>query len=183
MQLSVRHLNYLREKDAKLYELVTDLQSGIERLSTQLAANPNGDMPTPPPVSSVTVSASNGIFSAAIFDNNPVLRGITYFLEISTVPEFMPRPYVISLGPSRNWVGFLGSGTWYFRAYSQYPSSGPSAVVYFGTSTAPTAVTGGGSVPTPPLATGAGSGTARSDGTSTGAGYGFVNQRGRVSLK
>lgn len=182
MRLSIRNLDYLRQKDHLLYQAVMDLKSGIDNMASQLVANPNGETSAPPQISSLTVTASNGVFTATIFDNNPVLRGIEYFLEFGTVANF-GQPTVVSLGPSRQWVGFLGSQTFYFRAYSQYPTSPPSAPVYFGNSSSPTGVAGGGTVSGGLTGTGTGSGTGSSIGTNGGEGYGRLRSRGTVRFE
>ena len=182
MNLSVRHLDYIRTKDARLYDAISDIKAGIERMARQLVANPSGEVGAPPTPSSLSVTASNGSFAATIFDNNPVLRGIVYFLEVATGPTFDNPVLIVFLGPSRQWTGFLGSGTYYFRAFSQYPTSAPSLPVYFGSANSPTGVAGGGTLaaPTP---TGTGSGTASSNGYQGGAGYGFTTERGGVRLR
>lgn len=182
MKLSVRHLGYVRDKDPRLYEALSDIKAGIERMARQIVANPSGDVPAPPQISSLAVSANSGMFTLTIYDNNPVLRGIEYFVEYAGNTSFNGA-YCLSLGPSRNWVGFLGSPAYYFRAYSQYPSSPPSPPVYFGGAT-PSAVTGGGTInPSYTNTPGAGSGTAKSDGYLNGAGYGYNPTRGNVRLK
>ena len=184
MKLSVRNLNYIRGKDARLYEAIIDIRSGLERMARQVVANPSGQMPSPPQISSLTVAAANGVFSAQIYDNNPVLRGIEYFIEYSSTSNFQAgKFYVAHLGPSRDWQAFLGNVTMYFRAYSSYPTSEPSAPVYYGPPNNPTAVVGGGTITPPTRPAGAGSGTSPSDGSLGGSGYGRSTERGDVRLK
>jgi hypothetical protein len=62
----------------------------------------------------------------------------------------------------------IGNQTLYWRAYSQYLGSEPSAPVTFGTPA--TAVTGGGAAAGPQLQSSSGSGTAT--GTQGGSGFG-----------
>lgn len=181
MKLEVRNLPYLRGQDAKLAEAVEDILKLVGNAATQTAANPSGLVGPPPTISSLAVVAANGMFHAVIQDNRPVLRGISYFIEWSTTPNFA-QPHVIFLGPSRSHWMFFGSQTLYFRAYSQYPTGNPSEPVYFGTAASPTAVAGGGALAGPTPLPSPGSGTAPTTGLNGGAGYGHEPTRGKVKF-
>jgi hypothetical protein len=151
-----------------------DLASQIQAGFRQVNATPAGITPAPPIVSALSVMAADGIFDAQIQDNNAVQRGVVYFLEYSLVAS---GPWtVISLGPSRNWRGMLGNQTFFWRAYSQYPTSEPSSPIYFGGINNPTGVVGGGAAGPTPQAPG-GSGTSPSNGLSGGEGYGRQHAR------
>lgn len=164
----------LVQQDRRLVEALDELERQIKSVASQTDASPTNVTIPPPNIGSLTVIAANGVFDAVIFDESPVTRGITYFLEYSTSVNFS-QPHVITLGATRNWRGFLGNLTLYWRAYSQYRQSAPSATVYFG---APTAVVGGGAAG-PTLQPSAGSGTAPSAGTLGGSGFGREPIRGR----
>jgi len=74
--------------------------------------------------------------------------GLFYFAESDTTPAFS-SPRVYFMGASRNLYLQLGNQTLYWRAYSQYVGSLPSAPITFGSP--PTAVAGGGSAGPAPL--------------------------------
>lgn len=181
MALSQKNINYKRrnELDPITREALDSIFSQAVAGLRQCNADPSGHTPEPSPVSGISVLGADGVFDVQIQDNNEVNRGITYFLEYSTTPNFA-QPTVLHLGPSRNWRGFLGNQTLYWRVYKQYPTSPPTSPIYFGGATAPTGVVGGGaSGPTVQPSTG--SGTAPSSGLQGGSGYGFHNTRNSQS--
>jgi hypothetical protein len=143
---------------SKMYELFSSLQSAVGTVAQQTNTNPAGTPNAPPPVNALHVTASNGHFTAAITDNNEIRRGVGYWLEHADNPHFT-NPQIIHLGNARNWHGFLGNYTGYFRASSGYDSSPGNNHAYFGTSVQPTPVTGGGSIPAPQFLLSQGSGT------------------------
>lgn len=165
-QQQVRNLAYLRslsskefpELGAKLYEALTDIVGRQSNLEQQVNGNAQGQPAAPPAINALKVTAQNGHFSAAITDNGNVFRGIQYYIEHADNPQFT-NPTVVHLGDSRNWDKFLGNTTRYFRAYSSYASSPPSAAAYHGGAAAPQAVAGGGSVGGPAFQASQGSGT------------------------
>jgi len=170
--------SHVQKIDPLLAQALDSIVAQVQSVATQTAATINGFTPSPPVISALSVLASSGIFDIQIQDNNPVQRGINYFVEYSTTPNFA-QPHIVDLGASRSYRATWGNQTLYFRAYSQYPTSAPSEVVYFGASNAPTAVVGGGSAgPTPQASTG--SGTAPNTGTSGGEGFGAHPTRKRI---
>ncbi len=171
MTVTIRNLDYLRSKDPKLLEIVKDIQQAVTNIQqgTTVSANPKDATLPPPQVTSLAVTAADGIFQAVIKDTGTVNKGVTYFLEFDSDPTF-PQPHVIQLNAARTWRGSLGNLTTYWRAYSQYQGSMPSIPTTFGGST-PMAVVGGGSSG-PALPTSTGSGTASQTGQQGGAGLG-----------
>lgn len=155
-------------------EALNQLVQSHNALAANIGADPNGVFPTPQAIGSLTVTAANGLFDAAIIDasvvGNPKQTNIEYFLEYSSDPNFInPPAIVVPMGASRNIAHlFLGSRTLYFRAYSQYLNSQPSAKVTFGIP--PTAVVGGGAIagPTPNASQGSGSANAGTPGSGFG---------------
>lgn len=179
-KINVRNLDQIRANDSQLYEALADLATGIDNIGQQTATSPTGVQPTPNQIGSLNVTAGDGIFDAAIFDNSPSRNGsvgIMYFLEYSTTANFAPGTFhVVDLGAARNWRGMLGNLTLFWRAYSQFTGSGPSAPVYFGSQNAPTPVVGGGAsgpAPNP----GAGSGNGNSNGSQGAQGAGQIPGR------
>jgi hypothetical protein len=175
--MRVRNLSYIRTQDPKMAETFDDIVSGVDNVAAlSNVSSQGGNITQPTNVGRVSVIAADGVFDIRIFDASPVTRGINYFVEYSTTPQFT-NAIPIDLGTSRCHRCFLGNQTLYWRAYSQYIGSAPSDPVYFGISFAPTAVVGGGSLvgPTPQASTG--SGTASSDGTQSGQGFGLSQTR------
>lgn len=148
-------------------EALDDLASHIESTMKQTNASTAGQAPAPGNIQSVTVTASQGIFDAAIVDNSAISRGINYFLEYSLSPQFS-SPVVVDLGASRNWRGYLGNQTLYWRGYSAYPTSPRSTPIVFSAHGQPVAVVGGGAstgpTPLPSQGSGTSSGSNAADG-------------------
>ena len=164
--INVRNLPYLRSlssKDfpdlgSKLFEALSDLQNGTTSVEQQTNANGSGSPAPPPAISNLDVKGQNGHFNIAITDNNPIFRGIRYWVEHADNPHFTGA-HVIDMGGSRNHNVFLGNVTRYWRAYSSYDSSAPSAPVYHGSGSTPRPVLGGGAIGGPAFTTPQSSGT------------------------
>src|SRR5689334_20859267 len=152
-----------------------DIQDAINKLSDHLAADPVGITSPPPTIQGVNVKIVGETVHATIADNNPLNKGVHYFLETDTDPSF-PRPLVNHFGTSRSPAPFQLPSlddnnvqqTYYFRAYSQYPGSDPSPKVVLGGST-PTGLQPTGTTAMTLLPS-TGSGTAAADGRQGGAG-------------
>ena len=173
--MAYRNESHIQKIDPLLADALADIVQKLQNVASQVAANPTGTVSPPPTISALSVVASGGIFDIQIQDNSPVNRGINYFVEYSTAASFA-QPHVVDLGASRSYRATWGNQTLYFRAYSQYPTSAPSATVYFGSSAAPTGVVGGGTAgPAPQTSTG--SGTAPNNGQQGGAGFGYTPSR------
>jgi hypothetical protein len=138
-------------------------------LGRGVGVDPSGTIAPPGNISSISVTAANGIFDVAITDNSSVVRGINYFVEADATAAFS-RPHVYTLGPSRNARLALGNLTLYWRGYSQYLGSQPSWPVTFGNPAS--AVSGGGTTAGPAPQPSMGSGTATGDGQQGGSGFG-----------
>ncbi len=167
--LQLPQLKHIESSDPRLYDALNKIVAAVNNLGVGVGVDPAGTTPAPTPVAAVSVAASGGIFEVAITDNSPLVRGISYFVESDTTPAFT-QPHVYSLGPSRNTRLSLGNLTLYWRAYSQYLGSVPSAPVAFGNP--PNAVPGGGAIAGPAQLPSAGSGTAASNGQQGGSGFG-----------
>jgi hypothetical protein len=166
--LNIAQLAQVKARDPYVYEALQQIVSAINALGRATGVDPSGSIAQPEAIGGISVLAANGIFDIAITDNSAVHRGIYYFAESDTSPNFT-APRVYFMGSSRNLRVALGNLTLYWRAYSQYLGSAPSSPVTFGTP--PTAVAGGGSAG-PALQASSGSGTAT--GQQGGSGFGIA---------
>jgi hypothetical protein len=152
--LTVAQLAPLKDRDPYLYETLVKIVAAVNATGQRAGVDPSTPPPAPPPIASVAVQAANGWYDIAINDPSNARPGLFYFAESDTTPAFR-APRVYFLGASRNIYVQLGNQTLYWRAYSQYIGSMPSAPVAYGTP--PIAVVGGGaSGPTPQPSTGSG---------------------------
>jgi hypothetical protein len=169
--LKIGQLAQIKGESPYVYEALTQIVNAVNSLGRATGVDPSGTIDPPAPIGMLSVTSADGIFDLAITDNSSVHRGIFYFAESDVTPAFS-RPRVHFLGSSRNLRVALGNQTLYWRAYSQYLGSDPSAPVAFGTP--PTAVIGGGTATGPQLQPSTGSGTA--PGTAGGSGFGRLTE-------
>src|SRR5437899_4490382 len=139
--LTVAQLAPLKDRDPYLYETLVNIVASVNATSQRAGVDPSTPAPAPSPIASVSVQASNGWFDISIADPSDARPGLFYFAESDTTPAF-GAPRVYFMGASRNLYVQLGNQTLYWRAYSQYIGSLPSAPVSFGAP--PIAVAGGG---------------------------------------
>lgn len=166
--LTIAQLAQVKARDPYVYESLQQIVSAINLLGRATGVDPSGSIAQPARIGGISVVAASGIFDIAITDNSAVHRGIYYFAESDTSPNFT-GPRVWFMGSSRNLRIALGNLTLYWRGYSQYIGSMPSAPVTFGSP--PTTVVGGGSAG-PTLQPSSGSGTAT--GQQGGSGFGIA---------
>ena len=155
----VRNLDYIRDKDERLYEALSDIITHYTTQGQQTNSNAVGQPAPPPAVSSVNVTGRGGYLHVAINDQGNIYRGIRYYVEHADNPHFTDAINV-PMGDSRNVSIAVGNQTRYVRAYSAYISSGPSEAVYHGSQVQPTAVSGGGTSEGPLFLPSQSSGTA-----------------------
>ena len=139
--LTVAQLAPLKDRDPYLYETLVKIVSALNATSQRAGVDPSTPTPAPSSIASLTVHASNGWFDLAIADPANSRPGLFYFAESDVAPGFN-SPRVHFMGSSRNLYVQLGNQTLFWRAYSQYIGSQPSAPVTFGNP--PAAVAGGG---------------------------------------
>lgn len=168
--LTVAQLAPLRSRDPYLYETLVKLVSGVNAASLHAGVDPAVPAPAPAAIAMLQVQAANGWFDLAISDPAATRPGLYYFAESDTTPGFL-APRVYFLGPSRNLYVQLGNQTLYWRAYSQYIGSFPSAPVAYGAP--PIAVSGGGASG-PALLPSSGSGVEPSGVVRGGNGFGVA---------
>jgi len=152
--LTVAQLAPLKDRDPYLYETLVKIVASVNATSQRAGVDPNTPAPAPTPVAAINVQAANGWFDISITDPSDARPGLFYFAESDTTPAF-GAPRVYFMGASRNLYVQLGNQTLFWRAYSQYIGSLPSAPITFGAP--PVAVAGGGSTgPAPLPSTGSG---------------------------
>ena len=186
-------LTLISQQNSFLGKILRRIVEGVNTTARNASVSSVGLFPTPPKVDSVNVQ---GTFSAdtntitttsehlhwTLEHNQQVHKGIRYFSEIDTDPNFT-QPHVIDHGTSRS--GFVhlpalaadgSQQVYYMRNYAQYHGSDPSE----------STVVGGRSNPTRIVLTGAsqmsllpskGSGTAAATGQQGGKGLGDILTR------
>ncbi|PYU11268.1 MAG: hypothetical protein DMG37_17435 [Acidobacteria bacterium] len=140
--LTIAQLAPLKDRDPYLYETLVKIVASVNATSQRAGVDPSTPSPAPSPIASVTVQAANGWFDISIADPSDSRPGLFYFAESDTTPAFS-APRVYFMGASRNLYVQLGNQTLFWRAYSQYIGSQPSAPITFGSPAI--AVVGGGS--------------------------------------
>lgn len=182
-------LKEIRNRDPHLGMLLDNLIDGIDGVANHLGVDPTGRSEPPPPLQAINVSVGDNMMHVTLTDNLPVKKNVNYFVEYATNPSFA-NAHVEHLGASRGRViplPALTSGsvqqTYYARAYSQYLGSNAQSKH---------AVFGGQYTPTPIQPTGTakldllpstGSGTAKSDGSQPGQGFGTDLTRPAIGPK
>lgn len=172
--VKIRNLEYLRKKDVKLYEAIQDIQRFL----------PPAEQEPPPNVGNLSVlPLGNGAVDVTFADSGTVNQGVNYFVEHADNPDFR-NARVEHFGASRNGTIVIGSGSRYFRVFSQYqnPHSLPSPPVIFGGPQGPFRVFGGGT-PTPTLQPSTGSGTSSANGQQIGSGFGKIRIRTSTKVR
>jgi hypothetical protein len=159
-----------------LSDAVQQLQNGINTVAENTASALGTKMAPPPPIDNIDVKASGGLLHVTLADHNTIQKGINYFVEHSTRPDFVGA-HVVHINASRGTTltlpGLTDEGDdqpVYVRGYSQYQGSNPSKAVAFG-GAAPTPVLPGGTTRMTLLPS-TGSGTAITNGQQQGYGLG-----------
>ncbi len=174
--LGGRELEQVRMENPLTARLFERIISAITQTARTAAVSPTGQLSAPPTIGALNVKASGETIHATISDASPIQKGINYFVEYATEPNFL-APHVFHLNASRGHFVTLpsltdsgGTQNWYARAYSQYPGSQPSRPVYYG-GLSPTAISLSGSTKLTPLSS-TGSGTASPLGSQGAWGLG-----------
>jgi len=187
-----RELNYLAQKDSYLGSFLSRVVNAVNTLATNAGVAAVGKTSPPPKLDSVNVQgAMHGgvlvcpgeIFHATLTHNQSINKGVRYFSEIDTSPDF-PAPHVFDHGTGRtallNLPTFMNDGktvqTYYHRAYAQYPGSDPSEPKVFGNLGGAIGIQMSGTNAATLLPS-TGSGTASQTGEQGGKGLGTVLQR------
>lgn len=155
----------------------------VNQAHAQSAVSGASPLQSPPKLDSFNVTqdtVGNAYFG--LQHNGNIQKGVSYFVEHADNPGFVGA-HTVHLGASRNGVPlYIGNSTRYFRAYSMYQGNDqPSEITNFGGQT-PTAVTGSGSAPAT-FQQSFGAGTAPTDGSQPGKGFGPVLYRAPLGAK
>lgn len=140
----------LTTQNPKLGSVLRRILDGVNRLASNTATSPTGELPSPAPVDTINVkgtyNASTNVLTApaellhAVATHNPELkRGIQYVWEVDTSPNF-PQPHHLDLGAGRSLLPhFLPANddsanpvNYFLRVTAQYHGSAPSKPTVFG---------------------------------------------------
>jgi hypothetical protein len=196
-----RELNYLTQRDSYLGSILGRIIKAVNSTATNAGVAAVGKTSPPPKIDSINVQGTMNSPAGAVpgalvtpgeilhwtmTHNQSVNKGIRYFSEIDTDPNF-PQPHVVDHGTSRS--GFLTLPTYvsdagplptnniyYLRSYAQYPGSDPCEPKVFGNLGGAIPIQMAGSNVTPLLPS-TGSGTASAQGQQGGKGLGTVIKR------
>ena len=153
-RFNLPNLPYIRQDDKYYEQTFRAVEQAVNRMSDQGNLDPTGaQLATPPQIGGVSVVESGGIHDIQITDNSPAYNGLQYSAEYSRTSDFQ-NAHRIDMGESQNHRANLGSGPYFWRAYSKYSASLPSNPLYHGGET-PVAV-GSGEHAGPPMQTGMG---------------------------
>lgn len=186
-----QELTKLTQQDFNNGNLLQRIIDAVNSLATNLGGVAVGKSIPPPPVDSIqvqgtqsgnTLTCPSEILHWVLTHNQSVQKGVRYFSEIGTDPNFN-QPHIVDHGTSRS--GFLTvptnnskgvAQTYYLRSYPQYPGSDPNVPTVFGGLAGATQIkmTGTSNMDLLPST---GSGTASGLGTQGGKGLGSVLTR------
>jgi len=204
-----QELTMTSQKDVYLGSLLRRIILAVNTLATNATVSAIGKLPPPPKVDSIQVQGTqtgnvitcpSEILHWTLTHNQSVSKGIRYFSEVDTDPNF-PNPHVVDHGTSR--TGFLTLPTfsnaanmtssqptaYYLRSYAQYHGSDPCAPTVLGNFTGSTQIfmggTGGssGTGSVTQLLSSTGSGTASPQGQQGGKGLGTIINRPKPQPK
>ena len=191
-----QELSKITQKDFDNGTLLSRIIEAVNSLAKNLGATSVGKLSPPPPIDSIqvqgtqvksTLTCPSEILHWVITHNQSIDKGVRYFSEISTTPNFPPyATHSVDHGTSRS--GFLSlptqdnegnTQTYYLRSFAQYPGSDPQKPTVFGELAAPVKIQMTGTSKTTLLSS-TGSGTAV---TQSGKGLGDVLTRPAPSPK
>jgi hypothetical protein len=133
-----RNRAYVHQFDPRLAEALDDIAQQLRTAANQTKANPQGKPIAPNAPAQLSVSASDGFYTAKIADKED---GKFYVLEHASTSSFQDAT-TVDLGVAKNWSAQLGSGAKYFRVRATHYTGDYSGYVYHGPSNNPSAVTG-----------------------------------------
>lgn len=186
-----RELSYINQRDAYAGSLFGRIVEAVNTLAKNAGVAAVGKVSPPHPIDTInvqgalsgnTLTAPSEILHWTIQHNQAVSKGVRYFSEVDTDPNF-PSPHVIDHGTSRSAFLHLPTNTtegarqtYYLRSYAQMPGSDPCTPTVHGNSGGAIGIQMTGMSNTS-LLTSAGSGTASPTGQQGGKGLGVVLDR------
>lgn len=193
-----REYPYLDNKDWYLGSFLHRVGEAINTLAANSGVAAVGKTVPPPPIDSISTQGTlaNGVLTCpgelyhfTIQHNQSLNKGIRYFSEIDTSPNF-PAPHVFDHGTGRtgliNLPTYMNDGTtlqtYYHRVYAQMPGSDPCKPTVYGSAGAAIAIQMSGTNACTLLPS-TGSGTAQSSGQQGGKGLGTVLTRPQPQAK
>lgn len=186
-----QYLAKIQSIDPILGTLLKNIIKGVNTVSTNASVGAQGEVDAAPPLNAVnikgtlsgdTLTAPGEMLHLTLTHNAPVNKGIHYFTEVDTDPNF-PQPHVFHMGASRTLTTMLPANgddtnpvTYYVRSYHSQPGSQPQKPQVFGGQNGAIKVRMTGST-NMSLLPSTGSGTAAANGTQGGSGFGKVLNR------
>lgn len=177
--LKIRNLDYLRTTDpatagtgygARLYEALQDFNTAVSNHLSQTNGNPAGEPQPPSGSMGIKVTARDGYLHVALNDQEPLYRGVRYWVQHADNQNFAGAIHTQASGTElRNHTEFIGNQTRYVQAYKSYPWSGPTSPVVHG-GAKPIAINGGGTIKGPLFLPSQGTGTGTSSQIVSGPG-------------
>ena len=119
---------WIRQNYPQIAEALTDHQNAINNVGQQVNAAPVGQIAPPQPHAANSVKAGAGLLDVSVSDNSGQYQGNHHFFDYST--DNFKSFHTRSMGPSKNWRGYLGKAVFQTRTYTSYPTSAPSAFLY-----------------------------------------------------
>lgn len=173
------YLAHLLNQDVRQGMLFQKLITAVNQLGKATGTAPVGQVSAPPPIDGHNVAVGGELLHVNLIHNAPINRGINYFSEISTNPQFTNIVVSHDHGTSRTSAPFNlptkdsngNTQSYYLRSNCQYLGGAPSTPVVYGGASNPTPITMGGSTQLTLLPS-TGSGTAPAKGQSAGQGFG-----------
>ena len=126
---SIPGLASIRKQYPDLGRALQYLEDVQNNVALQTNASPVGLTEPPLPHTALSVKGGGGMVDVAITDTTPQYRAKNHFVEYADNPSFT-NAHKVDLGAGQNWRGMIGNGTFHFRSYSAYPTSGPSGMIY-----------------------------------------------------
>lgn len=183
-------LAHLLNTDVRQGMLFQKIITAVNQVGKAAGVAPIGQVAAPPPIDGHNVAVGGELLHVQLVHNPPINRGINYFTEISTNPQFTNIVVSHDHGASRTSAPFNlptkdsngNTQKYYLRSNCQLPGGAPSAPVVYGGVGNPTAITMGGSTQLTLLPS-TGTGTAPANGQSAGQGLGKQFTRPPVGPK
>ena len=115
----------------KMVKMMHDLITQSENVEQQTNANATGNVASPPPLQSVTVTPTSVGHHVSISHGSNFFRGLVYHVEGSMNASFQ-NPFPLYTGPAREIDLATGKAALYFQAFAAYQTSANTPPVFHG---------------------------------------------------